>query len=194
MLPDGFEQLGLMAWPLAVCSITATAVCVERLVFVARRLVGRKRAFDAMADRFRAHRTLPKQIRDDIASAWLDEQRHAYMNGIRLLRVIATLSPMLGLIGTILGVINTFRIIAATTEPVTPHLIADGLWEAMLTTAVGLCIALPAVFMAYLLQTYAGGSLRHLAARLNAQSLAIEIEANAGPVVAEQQARQARRV
>ena len=191
MLPDGFDQLGLMAWPLAVCSVTATAVCVERIVFVARRLVGREHAFDAMAEQLKAHRTLPKPIRDDIASALLDEQRHAYMNGIRLLRVIATISPMLGLIGTILGVINTFRTIAATSEPVTPHLIADGLWEAMLTTAVGLCIALPAVFMAYLFQTYAGSCLRHLAARLNAQSLAIEIEANARLVVPEQRQRQA---
>lgn len=177
MLPDWFGQLGLMAWPLAFCSVAATAVCIERSVFVLRCLSRRNRTFLEMADKLNAYKRYPKHLRDEIASAMLSELQGSHMNGIRLLRVIGTISPMLGLVGTILGVINAFKMIAANMGPVTPHIIAEGLWEAMLTTAVGLSIALPSVFMAYLFQAFSMHRLNRLAARLNRLSMAIEIDA-----------------
>ena len=67
-----------------------------------------------------------------------------------LLGTIATISPLLGLLGTILGMIKTFRQVNATldTGEVSAGALATGIWEALITTAAGLCVAIPA-FLAY---------------------------------------------
>lgn len=180
MLPDWFDRLGLTGWPLALCSIAALAIICERLVFVVRSLAGHERTRTRLSDTLAVHRHRHKAVRDEIASMMVAELHAEYLSGVRLLRMIATISPMLGLFGTILGIINAFRTIAATSGPVSPHLIADGLWEAMLTTAVGLAIALPSVFMAYVFQQYASRQLDGFCAHLNRQSIGYETEPAGG--------------
>lgn len=59
---------------------------------------------------------------------------------------IATISPLLGLLGTILGMIRTFQQVnatAAASGQVAPGALANGIWEALLTTAAGLAVAIP---------------------------------------------------
>jgi biopolymer transport protein ExbB len=62
----------------------------------------------------------------------------------RGLDVIATLAPLLGLLGTVLGMIEAFRGLEAAGGRADPGLLAGGIWEALLTTAAGLAIAIPA--------------------------------------------------
>lgn len=60
---------------------------------------------------------------------------------------IATISPLLGLLGTVTGMIGVFQSVvnqASTGAPVDPGLLAGGIWEALLTTAAGLVVAIPA--------------------------------------------------
>ena len=52
----------------------------------------------------------------------------------------------MGLLGTILGMINTFSRIAESASGVDMTMLAGGIWQALLTTAAGLCIAIPALF------------------------------------------------
>lgn len=63
----------------------------------------------------------------------------------RPLEVIGTLSPLLGLLGTVMGMIEAFRELENAGSQVNPAVLSGGIWEALLTTAVGLVVAIPAV-------------------------------------------------
>jgi len=63
--------------------------------------------------------------------------------GFRLLDTIAQLAPLLGLFGTVLGMIEAFRNLQGAGSSVDPSLLAGGIWVALLTTAVGLAVAIP---------------------------------------------------
>lgn len=68
-----------------------------------------------------------------------------YRTWLRPLEVIATLAPLLGLFGTVLGMIEAFRQMEAAGNQVNPAVLSGGIWEALLTTAVGLAVAIPVV-------------------------------------------------
>ena len=63
----------------------------------------------------------------------------------RALEVIGSLAPLLGLLGTVLGMITVFSELADAGSAVDPALLSGGIWEALLTTAVGLIVAVPTV-------------------------------------------------
>jgi biopolymer transport protein ExbB len=63
--------------------------------------------------------------------------------GFRLLDTIAQLAPLLGLFGTVLGMIEAFQSLQEAGSSVDPSLLAGGIWVALLTTAVGLAVAMP---------------------------------------------------
>lgn len=63
----------------------------------------------------------------------------------RPLEVIGSLAPLLGLFGTVLGMIEAFRQLEAAGNQVDPAILSGGIWEALLTTAVGLAVAIPVV-------------------------------------------------
>ena len=65
-----------------------------------------------------------------------------YLGG---LEVVASISPLLGLFGTVLGMIKAFLNLEKAGSQVDPALLAGGIWEALLTTAFGLAIAIPAL-------------------------------------------------
>lgn len=64
---------------------------------------------------------------------------------LRPLEVIGQLAPLLGLLGTVLGMIEAFQQLQAAGDRVSPSILSGGLWEALLTTAGGLAIAIVAV-------------------------------------------------
>ena len=64
---------------------------------------------------------------------------------LRPLELIATLSPLLGLLGTVLGMIEAFRQLEVAGSQVDPAILSGGIWQALLTTAVGLVVAIPVV-------------------------------------------------
>ena len=63
--------------------------------------------------------------------------------GFRLLDTIAQLAPLLGLFGTVLGMIEAFQSLQTAGAVVDPSLLAGGIWVALVTTAVGLAVAMP---------------------------------------------------
>jgi biopolymer transport protein ExbB len=72
------------------------------------------------------------------------EARFALLErGFRLLDSVAQLAPLLGLFGTVLGMIEAFQSLQAAGSQVDPSLLAGGIWVALLTTAVGLAVAMP---------------------------------------------------
>lgn len=73
----------------------------------------------------------------------------ATMNGrMRLLESVVQAAPMLGLLGTVVGMIQAFSTLAVSQGAADPAQLATGIWTALMTTAVGLAIALVTYFIA----------------------------------------------
>ncbi|MEF1228058.1 MotA/TolQ/ExbB proton channel family protein [Vibrio fortis] len=190
------EQLGLMTWPLLICSALTAMIIVERIfqvmlsIGVGRRAIRKELHQISPTDTHQietlaadlsnkrpllykgvsmvlAHHSFSKGLREDAAGIWLQEKRHQLHAGLRLLGLIGVISPLIGLLGTVLGLIEMFKGVAATTGSITPNDLADGLGLAMRTTAAGLIIALPAISGAQLLGLWADRVLAKLEHTLN---------------------------
>jgi len=72
---------------------------------------------------------------------------------IRLLELVAMVSPLLGLLGTVLGMIQSFQELELAQGSANAAVLAGGIWQALLTTAAGLTVAIPAAIGATLLAT-----------------------------------------
>jgi len=86
-------------------------------------------------------------IKEAIKDAGVHEVPRLEKNLV-VLATIAHVSPLLGLLGTVLGMIHTFRVIQNLSGLVNPSDLAGGIWEALLTTAFGLFVAILA-YIAY---------------------------------------------
>lgn len=64
--------------------------------------------------------------------------------GLRALELIATIAPLIGLLGTVLGMIEAFQALQAAGNRADPAALAGGIWQALLTTAAGMAVAIPA--------------------------------------------------
>ncbi|OXY83336.1 MotA/TolQ/ExbB proton channel family protein [Oceanimonas doudoroffii] len=190
------SQLGLMSWPLIICSVITLALWLERglsLLWTSLRGEQEKRRLRRQGlvwpqeDTGRAaslmlqgcqllmmHQGCPKPIREDLAAVWLQQQRRRLHAGLRVLTLVGVISPLLGLLGTVLGLIEMFKSIGESGDPVTPTLLADGLGLAMSTTAAGLLIALPAIAGAQLFGLWADRLLDRLTHELNRCNLHLE--------------------
>ncbi|AYO12281.1 MULTISPECIES: MotA/TolQ/ExbB proton channel family protein [Vibrio] len=196
-------QFGLMTWPLMICSALTVMIIAERLfqVFISlgvgKRAIRQKltnldptnnKDIEALADELSgkrpllyrgvamllAHHSFSKSLREDAAGIWLQEKRHQLHSGLRLLTLIGVISPLIGLLGTVLGLIDMFKGIASSTGNITPNDLADGLGLAMRTTAAGLIIALPAISGAQLIGLWADRVIAKLEHTLNYVNLWLE--------------------
>lgn len=165
------------AVPLIVCSILAFALMLERGLFFLRMRRPSKRvknrviaalgegdAGQAVSDlrdarpffaiainALHANRVSEKSLRDEAVTSAMRETAEKVRANFSGLLTIAALAPMFGLLGTVVGLMRSFRSIGLNRGPVEPALVADGLWLALSTTAVGLviaaiCIVIHAVF------------------------------------------------
>lgn len=70
---------------------------------------------------------------------------------LRGLEMVAATGPLLGLLGTVMGMIAAFSKLGEAGSRVDPSMLATGIWEALVTTAGGLAVAIPAIFAYYVL-------------------------------------------
>jgi len=86
-------------------------------------------------------------IRDAANASRLEAEAEARFlrleRGFKLLDTVAQLAPLLGLFGTVLGMISAFQALQAAGAQVDPSILAGGIWVALLTTATGLVVAMP---------------------------------------------------
>ncbi len=83
-------------------------------------------------------------IREEVQRV-LAQYRDRLNAHLRTLDVIGAISPLLGLFGTVLGMIEAFRRMEAAGSTVDPSVLSGGIWQALLTTGVGLAVAIPVV-------------------------------------------------
>ena len=89
----------------------------------------------------------------------------ALTRGLLFLKVIAAVAPLAGLLGTVTGMIKTFQVITLYGAG-DPQLMAGGISQALMTTVLGLCVAIPMI----LLHTYLNGRSRRVLSILQEQS------------------------
>ncbi len=160
---------GWVMWPLLVLSVVSVTLCLERAWFwahlhsparrerlnrlnaalrsgqaeEARRLIGRARAsvyFELAA------RLLDDRATDAVAIECVEELRPVVERFMPTLSTIITAAPLLGILGTVTGLINSFELLGTSRMITDPREISGGIAEALITTAAGLIIALLTLF------------------------------------------------
>ncbi len=94
------------------------------------------------------HKNISAKIESDVREEihrLSDERINYYSSKLDSLQVIATIAPLLGLLGTVFGMIEAFQQMEAAGKSVDPSILSGGIWEALLTTAAGLSVAIPIV-------------------------------------------------
>lgn len=193
-------KLGMMTWPLTLLSALMLMLIVERAMFVLLNSKTKSKQLqqqiyalalnnDAELDSYVlqhqrdkgslaqglcmliSHRHVIKTLREEAVSLWLQKERRQFMAGLKLLNAIGVLSPLIGLLGTVMGLIDMFKNLASTQGSIAPAALADGLGLAMTTTAAGLLIALPAIAGAQLVALWAEHKLAKIEHALNRYNL-----------------------
>ena len=183
---------GWLMWPIAACSVIATAIVIERAWTLRRRRIMPAHLLTGI---WQLHRV--NQLTDDsietiragsplgriLAAALVNRQhsrevmkeaitetgRHVVAELERFLNTlgtIAAITPLLGLLGTVFGMIEIFSVIQRAGNG-NVELLAGGISVALLTTAAGLCVAIPALMF----HRYFDGRVDQLAIDMEEQAL-----------------------
>lgn len=163
---------GPMMIPIGVCSFVVVAVAIERFFVLQRGRVAPPALGDRVRDLVRdsdipgareAVRGHASPLAVVLASglgragrpldliekqmAWAGaHEMYALRRRLRILTVVTAVAPLLGLLGTIIGMIKAFQTVALSGESLgKAELLAEGIYEAMITTAAGLLVAIPAL-------------------------------------------------
>lgn len=170
-----FNLLGYMKWPLLITSIVALSISIERFFFIIINSFFRKIRTKDFID-ISKYKNMPKDVRDEIVGIHVMQMKKNYLRGNTILKFIASIAPLEGLLGTVLGIIKSFKAISISSYSST--VLADGLWEAMLTTAFGLCISIPSLVIVFIVNSYCDFTMNNICEKLNFLSLEYSIDNN----------------
>jgi len=171
-LLDNFMQLtqrgGYVMWPLLLLSLVGLTLILERAWFFIRtNHMGQLNRLERLMDMLRhgqretamtvarmdgsiygdtLRNLLSGPLNETIATEVVESQRRRLERFLPTLSTIITAAPMLGILGTVLGIIASFDILADQTQTTDPRAVSGGIAEALITTAVGLVIALVILF------------------------------------------------
>ena len=117
-------------------------------------------ALGRIALTWREHADLATEDREDRVHEAIDTEVPKLHWGLNLLRVLATIAPLLGLLGTVTGMIQTFQSITlfGTGDP---RMMAGGISQALITTALGLGVAIPILLLLTVARSYST-RIRHI--------------------------------
>jgi len=85
----------------------------------------------------------PRNEIEDHVGVAATRDLHQFSKGVRALEAIAQIAPLVGLFGTVLGMIEAFQALQSAGSNVDPSALAGGIWVALMTTAAGLGVAMP---------------------------------------------------
>lgn len=171
------QKGGPVMWVILLCSIIALAVIIERFWQLRKARIDTSKFMNEISNLLKRNRIMEAidmcnqtpgpvsqvmkagilkhdrartEIREAIEDAAVSEVPILEKN-LSVLATMAHIAPLLGLLGTVTGMVRCFRVIeqkATALQPVNPKDLAGGIWEALLTTVFGLCVAIPA-YVAY---------------------------------------------
>ncbi len=170
---SSFSQLmvrgGIVMWPLLGLSLLAVTLSFERLwFFVMTNAPSRRRTVAKMGRLLRDGKAgeakvlaendgsvygavlrrmlLDNRLTEAGAADAVESQRGRLERFMPMLSTIITASPMLGILGTVLGIISSFEILSDQTTATDPRSVSQGIAEALITTAAGLIVSLITLF------------------------------------------------
>jgi len=169
-----FLKGGIIIFPIFFCGVLTIGIIIERLISLKNAeidnekfineiegLLRRRKIKEALELCDKNDKPVPRIIkagllkidrsREEVKEAIDDAANYEIPNlekYLGILATIATISPLLGLLGTVTGMIKAFMVIEAKGGLVNPGDLARGIWEALLTTVAGLIVAIPA-YLAY---------------------------------------------
>ncbi len=108
------------------------------------------------------HRGKPRSLLKEVADEQGAIEVARLERGVSVVATMATIAPLLGLLGTVTGMIQVFMKIAEESDPQI-DVLAGGIWEALISTGAGLCVAIPC-YVAY----------RYLTGRVDLMALQLE--------------------
>jgi len=178
VMPSLWELIvsgGPLMWPLGLCSVVALAYMVERALRLRRGVLGSEQAGRRVLEALRSGGTAAaleiaraeRTPQGRIAAATLEQAALApavrekrvedlaalevkrLSGNLRPLMIVYVVAPLLGLLGTVWGLIEAFATVATKNALGRPELLASGVYQALVTTAAGLTIAIPAVIAYY---------------------------------------------
>ncbi len=165
-----FAKGGPVLWLLVLLGFAAVVIFVERALYLHRSQINSTEFLDGIKNLLEKNRLMEaltlgeetpgpvaKIVKAGLRHAAEDEQtlRFAIQEAalteipvlerrISALAAVAQIAPLLGLLGTLLGMIKTFWLFNQGGNYATPAVLAGGMWEALLTAAAGLTVAIPA--------------------------------------------------
>lgn len=172
LLWELFQRGGFAMWPLLFCSVVALAIILDRSWFFLVSLRGEDddvvtgalaalaggRPLEAMQairkhkgpaasliSAALSHRGQARAVVEEAMGRAARVELLRMQRGLGTLEAIVTVAPLLGLLGTVTGIIRTFNVIGSMSGLQSPSQVAPGIAEALFTTAFGLMIASPAV-------------------------------------------------
>jgi biopolymer transport protein ExbB len=164
---------GVIMWPILLCSIVAAYVVIERLLVLRRARMdagqfmlklksiyhhGDTSAVLSYCSQKDApianivrrgilkHGQSEAKVREAVENAGREEVYHLERH-LSILASVGGVAPMLGFLGTVTGMILAFQVIEQQSGVVNPSSLASGIWEALLTTAFGLIVGIPALVL-----------------------------------------------
>ena len=163
---------GIFMWPLLACSVLIIAFSIERSWFLQKRLICPdglsnqiKTLMDNdMIDKRHAeeisnlsslgfllincikYKNLPRENLESKIEEKATEVQYSLERNLAMLGTTATISPLIGLLGTVVGMITAFTGLTETSGA-NPDLLAAGISQALITTAFGLLIAVPGLVL-----------------------------------------------
>ena len=169
-----FTKGGIVMYPILFCSIVSVAILFERLFALRKSRIisnrdllmhlAEKGSWDELKETTQKNddffsRTINLTLNDPASLAETQKITEMYAKKMTeeiysrtsIPGVMATLSPLLGLLGTVLGMIKIFN--KFTEAGGNPMILAGGIWEALITTAAGLTVAIPSLII-YRFLTY----------------------------------------
>lgn len=142
---------GPALWAIAFLSVLTVAIGLWRVFDLARMGVWARRPGRRPQDRVaetaqsaRANPALDQEMAVNEVTRIAKREVAELRRGTRPLELIATIAPLIGLLGTVLGMIQAFQALQEAGSAVDPSILAGGIWEALLTTAAGMAVAIPA--------------------------------------------------
>jgi len=156
------EKGGIFMWPLLAVAVWALYLIIERTIYYFVVLLPLRRHLALIKDcetlpdepgrsrllRSMLRATSEKRMAQDLALQMAEKDLEDAEYGLPSLSVIAQSAPLLGLLGTVSGLIAAFIRIEALMGAVSPAELAGGIWEALITTVAGLSVAIP-TYIAY---------------------------------------------
>ncbi len=162
------DRGGWVMWPLLVLACTAVALVVERTWFWMRtnhpgrlyrldqmtillqhRQIGEARTLaegDGSVYGRAAIKLLCEHVNSAVAADAIESQRRRLERFMPTLSTIITAAPLLGILGTVTGLIRSFNLLAEVSGVTDPRAVSPAIGEALLTTAVGLAVSIVVLF------------------------------------------------